>query len=631
MIEKMKFVNIMGPIEDIERVKEKYLSQCDIQIEDAVTELGGAKTVSNFVIVNTYADVLRKAEHYANLAGFEGAEESHLSKEEAIAIVEDIDALMESDNAKIAECQTKKAQYEDYRTQIQPFTNLEFPLNKLLQFSFIKFRFGRIPVNSYKQIATYMYDQEGILFEKSSMDKDYVYCIYFVPEPLYEKVDAIFQSLHFEKIKIGYNFEGTPAEAHEALSHKIEACNAKIHDLEVDQTNLLQTKASDLSYALRKLKELSSYTEMQKYAAKTKDDFYIIVGWMSSKDAKKLEKRTESDDKVVLILEDTSGEIKSPPPTKLKNPALFKPFESLIRLYGLPQYNEIDPTMFFAISYCILFGLMFGDLGQGLLLSILGIYLYKFHRIALGGVMAIIGLFSAFFGLMYGSVFGYEHLIPHLWISPMHDMNTVLITTVLFGIGLNITAMVIHIINGIKNKDLQNILFDANGVSGLVFYVAILIAVLSAVTGKYSITTGIGIVFIGLPLLCIMFREPLTSLLEKRKKLIHGKISDFVLELVFETFEILLSYVTNTISFVRVGAFALCHAGMMSVVLMLAGASESSLGNPLVMILGNLFVIAMEGLVVGIQVLRLQYYEMFSRFFKGGGREFSSFKNRYKL
>ena len=107
----------------------------------------------------------------------------------------------------------------------------------------------------------------------------------------------------------------------------------------------------------------------------------------------------------------------------------------------------------------------------------------------------------------------------------------------------------------------------------------------------------------------------------------EGKVMFFV-EGFFELFEMLLSYFSNTLSFVRIGAFAVSHAAMMEVVLMLAGV-ESGNTNWVVVVLGNLFVCLMEGLVVGIQVLRLEYYEMFSRFYKGSGRKFEPYnKNR---
>ena len=98
-----------------------------------------------------------------------------------------------------------------------------------------------------------------------------------------------------------------------------------------------------------------------------------------------------------------------------------------------------------------------------------------------------------------------------------------------------------------------------------------------------------------------------------------------VVQAFFELFEVLLSYFSNTLSFVRIGAFAVSHAAMMEVVLMLAGAENGASPNWIVIILGNAFVCGMEGLIVGIQVLRLEYYEMFSRFYKGDGRPFKPF------
>ena len=128
----------------------------------------------------------------------------------------------------------------------------------------------------------------------------------------------------------------------------------------------------------------------------------------------------------------------------------------------------------------------------------------------------------------------------------------------------------------------------------------------------------------GIPLVIIFLKEPLASLVKKQA----GKHSDsrvmFFVQGFFEMFEMLLSYFSNTLSFVRVGAFAVSHAAMMEVVMMLAGAESGSL-NWAVVIIGNLFVCAMEGLIVGIQVLRLEYYEIFSRFHKGSGREFKPY------
>ena len=128
----------------------------------------------------------------------------------------------------------------------------------------------------------------------------------------------------------------------------------------------------------------------------------------------------------------------------------------------------------------------------------------------------------------------------------------------------------------------------------------------------------------GLPLLLIFFKEPLTNLVEKKAEVMPKEKGMFIVQGIFELFEVILSYFSNTLSFVRIGAFAVSHAAMMEVVLMLSGASAGST-NWIIFVIGNIIVCGLEGLVVGIQVLRLEYYEMFSRFYKGTGREFKPF------
>ena len=132
------------------------------------------------------------------------------------------------------------------------------------------------------------------------------------------------------------------------------------------------------------------------------------------------------------------------------------------------------------------------------------------------------------------------------------------------------------------------------------------------------------VIFLGIPVLLFVFKEPLGNLVEKRHKKMEGGKVMFFVQAFFELFETMLSYFSNTISYVRIGAFAVSHAAMMEVVLMLSGASAGST-NWIIFVIGNIIVCGLEGLVVGIQVLRLEYYEMFSRFYKGTGREFKPF------
>ena len=102
-------------------------------------------------------------------------------------------------------------------------------------------------------------------------------------------------------------------------------------------------------------------------------------------------------------------------------------------------------------------------------------------------------------------------------------------------------------------------------------------------------------------------------------------VGGFFTQTFFEMFEVILSFITNTMSFLRVGGFILVHAGMMAVVFTLAGMVGGG-ASPVVIIIGNIFVMCLEGLIVGIQVLRLEFYEIFSRFFDAGGEPFKPVK-----
>lgn len=206
------------------------------------------------------------------------------------------------------------------------------------------------------------------------------------------------------------------------------------------------------------------------------------------------------------------------------------------------------------------------------------------------------------------------------------QMNTVFVVAIVFGMFLILTAMIMHIIVCIRNREMGEALFDTNGVAGFIFYGS-LVAIIFLVMSGHVLPAGMLLaIVLGIPLLAMAFKEPLTSLIEKKGEGSEGGIGMYLVQTFFEMFEVLLSFFSNTLSFVRVGAFAVSHAAMMEVVLMLAGFENGGSGNWIIIVLGNAFVCAMEGLIVGIQVLRLEYYELFSRYYKGSGQEFKPYR-----
>ena len=459
---------------------------------------------------------------------------------------------------------------------------------------------------------------------------------YFVPDKLSEKIDAIYASMHFERVFLPDEYEGTPLEAEHVLEEKIQALEAEKLEAEQAVKTILEDKKEELTKAWIRLERFGINFDVRKLAACTmhnSNNFYILCGWMSESDARALRKEIEGDENTFCIVEDNRGNITSTPPTKMKNPGLFKPFEMYVEMYGLPSYNEIDPTILIGITYSILFGFMFGDVGQGLCLLIGGFLLYRFKKVRLAGIISCCGFFSTIFGFLFGSIFGFEDVIPALWLKPTEAMtdlpfvgrlNTVFVVAIALGMGVILFTMILNMITSFKNHDTEKTWFDTNGLAGFVFYFSLAATIVMFMSGHTLPAAAILIIMFVLPLLVMFFKEPLTAVLEKKSEKISGGVGMFITQGFFELFEVLLSYFSNTLSFVRVGAFAVSHAAMMQVVLMLAGAETGAPSIP-VIVLGNLFVCGMEGLIVGIQVLRLEYYELFSRFYKGSGREFKPY------
>lgn len=649
MVEKMKFISIVGPKEEIDRVTSQYLSRYEIQLENTLSELKDLKNITPCADSNPYRGVLARAEELAGRVreiGNAAPSGKRMETQAAVALTEELYAELEKCRAQKSGLEAERKKVVELLVNIRPFQNLHYDVASILHFKHIKFRFGKIPVESYSKLKEYLMDDICTIFDECGRDENYIWGVYFVPAAEEEKVDAVYASLHFERTFVDDDYEGTVEEAFEALTRRQKELEESLAQIEDSFQERLMARGGEMLAAAETISDSAEYFDVRRLAAftKAKDTvFFILCGWMTREDAERFEKEIEGDADVFCMVEDGKNESLEnrfrKPPTKLKNPRIFKPFEMFIRMYGLPNYQEFDPTIFVAVTYSIIFGAMFGDVGQGLCLFIGGMLLYKFKKMNLAAIVGSCGIFSTIFGFCFGSVFGFEDVIEPLWLRPTEAMttlpfignlNTVFVVAVALGMGLVILMMVFHIINSLRAKQLGEALFDTNGVAGLVFYGAVAAVVVLYMTGNALPAGIVLVVMFVVPLLVIACKEPLTNKLNKKKELIEGGKGMFVVQAFFEMFEVLLSYFSNTLSFVRIGAFAVSHAAMMQVVMMLAGAENGGTPNIIVVIIGNLIVLGMEGLIVGIQGLRLQYYEFFSRFYKGDGREFKPYAKAAK-
>lgn len=336
-----------------------------------------------------------------------------------------------------------------------------------------------------------------------------------------------------------------------------------------------------------------------------------IGGWVARRDVPRL--RAALDAKFarpyVLSARDPLPGERAQVPSAMRHPWFARPFALLVRNYGVPRYGEIDPTLLFAASFVVMFGMMFGDVGQGAVIALAGLAFARKLRVFSAFFLAA-GVSSMVFGLLYGSVFGYEELIHAAWMSPMSDPMRMLTLALYWGIGFILVATALTVYNRLREGHYGEALFDGRGLAGMAFYLGVIYAAYRGFAqGAFG---AIEVAAAALPLLVILGYKW------------HEYAAPFgerLLVVLIEGFETVLGYFANTLSFLRVAAFSLNHVALAIAVFTLAGMMGTA-GHWVTVVLGNLFILVLEGAIVAIQVLRLEYYEGFSRFYRGDGREF---------
>lgn len=641
-IEKMALVNIVGNMEDLDAaLNQCCVSEC-FHIESAVH----SSADTGFVLLNEtnpYSAPLKKLLDIAadisikvQYADFSALK---VPNDQLAAKVNKLEGMIHDISLKKSDLKKQISDYEQAIKQLEHLKGSPVDFDTLFACKEVQVRFGRLPVDNYKKLA--YYDQQTFFFFDYDHNDDYYWGYYIAPTARISVIDDIFASLYYERIWVPDYAHGTPDSAIVEIRKTLEEAERQYHLCEEQLRKISEEHREDINVLFSKLTSLNETFDMRKYVAVFNNHFYLN-GFIPLSEKERFQVAFKSIRSVSCTVKPQDADPTLTPPVKLKNGRFSKPFESFVTMYGLPSHTDIDPTPLVAITYTFLFGLMFGDVGQGLVISLLGFLLYKLKNMNFGRILIRIGFSSAFFGVIYGSVFGFEDLLNpfyqkvfHLESKPLEVMestNSILIGAVILGAIMIILTIGINIVLGIKHKDFERAFFGANGLAGLVLYGSILIGAALLLLLNINIFHPIFIIVcIVIPLLLMFLREPLTKLCKKRKDIKpEGGIGGFITENFFELFEFMLSYVTNTMSFLRVGGFILSHAGMMAVVFTLA-QSFNAVGSPIVIIFGNILVMGMEGLIVGIQVLRLEFYEIFSRFFEGEGKPFVVSKINYSL
>jgi V/A-type H+/Na+-transporting ATPase subunit I len=439
------------------------------------------------------------------------------------------------------------------------------------------------------------------------------------------------RSAYLNPMSLPESYEGTPAEIIKLLHTNIKNTQENIVELKKALVQLGKTDRDQLQKLLWNVRASRLLTDAIVHFGRLRYT-YLIVGWVPTSHLDALIQRIKQISKETLVETFSikrSGENQDVP-VSLQHSKLLDPFQMLVTTYARPRYGELDPTWLIAITFPILFGAMFGDAGQGLVLVFLG-WLLSNRKVkalrsmaSLGGLITICGLASMVFGVLYGSVFGFENVLPALWMRPINNIMTILIIAIVAGLILLSLGFLLSIYNSYIARDWGKLLLDHNGVAGLVLYWSLLGLVGGAFI-KIPVPSIIFVITAIIGALTVMFSEALKHLMEGYHPVIEGGIATYAIQAFFELFETVIGMLSNSLSYVRVGAFAVAHGGLSAAIFILADLARGGLGVVgyiLVVIIGNIIILGLEGLIVGIQTMRLSYYELFSKFFTGGGARY---------
>jgi V/A-type H+-transporting ATPase subunit I len=594
---------------------------------------------------------------------------ARLPTEAEAARVEEITRLVAALCERETAAREERRRLEAALNEVQAFDRLSVSAGDFDQLSYLTIRVGRIDAKDRSELERALGDRalivplggenaaDGRILAAASRKGRFA-------------LDSELKKQNFVPAAIP---EGGAAEISEevlaGLKARIGNLDGDITAIEAEKTRLREEWEKPL-VILASDYLIAAQVEHLKEGLRATSTVYVLSGWIRADQLKILAAALEEiAGGRVAIRAWTPEELASAPggtervPVSLEHGAFVRGFARLVFSYGAPLYGTIDPTPFVAFSFAVLFGIMFGDVGQGFVLFALGLLTGRRGPRSLAGLrvystpLVAVGISSMAMGLLTGEVFTMEGLLaapteiaaglvmrlfripgepPHQILHLMPDSGSIAKLfyffgfTISAGVALNSIGLVVNITNLCLLKKYEKAFFSKTGAAGLfLFWYAVFIAVRIILGGQFI---WVDAVFLAVPALCIFFGPLLWRLVSGERPVLEEGFLVFFMEGFVEVLETASTYISNTVSFLRVGAFALSHAVLSFIVFTLSEMVRSAAAGPLfsvlVMILGNLLIIVLEGMIVAIQVVRLQYYEFFSKFFTETGLEFAPFRFR---
>ena len=584
---------------------------------------------------------LNLEERYSGTSSFD----SIADLEPMQSAVDRIEAEVKQTSEQVAAEKKNLEQLESQLHQLEPIADANVDVGALRKSNYLHSVLGILPAENVSRLETSLSRVPHTFFTLRDDPKRPVVWV-LGPRSSSDVIDRAVKSAYLNPLTLPEEFEGTPAQINTSIRKAIETTKQKISELNAILAKLAETHKQELYRLLWDVHVSRLIADAIARYGQLRHT-YVVVGWVPSADADSLMQRLKQISKEILIearpVERTGNHANVP--VALRNPGPLGAFELLVNTYARPRYEEVDPTALIAVTFPLLYGAMFGDVGHGLVLAAIGWLLSR--KTKLGGLLVACGLSGMIFGFLYGSIFGFEEILPNhpffgqfFWLSPIHDVLSILRLAIGAGIVLLILAYLVNLYNAARSGNWGRFFFDSNGLAGLILYLSFLVLLgyvasilftgdsfipkILITIGKNAVVVTIAqILFVVGLFLATIFSHPLQHWMETGHFEIEGGWGMFIIQSLAEVLEKFISMLSNTLSYVRVGAFAIVHAGFTGAVFVIArllsGGAEGGLAYWTTVVLGNLFVIGLEGFIVTIQTMRLHYYEFFSKFFLGGG------------
>jgi len=547
-------------------------------------------------------------------------------------VVEHIEHEVKLTSDKIAAQQKQLEQLENTLRQLDPVAGIGLDISLIRNPRYLFSTIGMMPVENMERLQTSL-SRVPYVFLPLSQDNKRAVVWLVGGRKNADVLERAARSAYLNPLVLPDNYQGTPAEIIAQLRKEIQNAHQEIAELKKELARQNEVHHEQLQSLLWEVRASRMMTDAIVRYGKMRYT-YLIVGWLVSSAIPEFTRKLKliSRGTVLETIPTRRDEPNQEVPVSLGHRPILRPFQMLVTTYAQPRYDEVDPTLLMTITFPLLFGAMFGDIGHGLLLAGLG-WLISSGKLkalrslaSLGGLILACGLMSMVFGVLYGSIFGREDILHAVWIAPMENIMTILITAIGFGGVLLSLGFLLGIFNAYRRRDWGYMLANPKGIAGLILYWSLLgLAVGALAPTMMPVPSIIFIVLAAISGFVVMLSEIFVHLISGHRPLLSEGIGTYAVQAFFELFETLVSMLSNTLSYVRVGAFAVAHGFLTTAVYMIGSmfGPEYSIVWWIVAVFGNLLlVVFFEGAIVGIQTMRLEYYEFFSKFFTGGGLRF---------